>query len=363
MDAPVPSRIAVEPLPGAAGATVRCLALLVLGGLAVLGAAPAGAQQMDQVLADLTFTVVDGTTGEPGTVDRLEIDYFAVASDNVLDVEPEGSTFTLPRVPLFKHRAYLVTAWKGGVPYFWKLRGDKLMDKTNTLHVFDTTDDLAGAAIDGLTLVIKGSESLLRMEYLLTVANTSRPQVTIMRRAGTVELTLPAGAAEVHAEYDRGPEPTPVPVTQLGGGRVALQAPLITGNNRIKLTAMVPWTDELDVPVASNLDIKAWSVLTSPETLDVIGYELENDLDNEIPGHQRFKGPELEAGRQFSFRLSGRPATGPAENLFTTGAPADTEQAAAAGATKAADAGGPPYLLLLAGVLVIVIAYALLRRR
>lgn len=338
--------------------------ILLLGMVAVL-AGNVGltrAQSLDAPLQDLSFEVINATTGKPGTIDRLEIIHYTATGDKILDTRPQGSSFTLPRVPLFEDQAYLVKAWKNDVPYYWQIRGGKMREKTTTLHVFDTSDDLSDVVIDGLTMVVKQTESLLRLEYMISIDNAQRPQMTVMRDPGTLEVILPPGAADVEAEYLRGPDPTPVPVKSLGA-RVAVQAPLTSGGNRIKITAVAPWTDGMIFPLGFNLPVQAWSLLASPEYLDIRSFELEPDLDNEIPGHQRLLGPELDAGQRFEFRLVGRTAAEPGEDLFTAEAPGETDAAAGEDTTAARESGGPPFLLIIAGIVVGAIAVVLWRRR
>ena len=326
------------------------------------GAGSCRAQALDAPLYDLKFEVVNATTGEPGRVDRLEIAYFGAVLDRVLDVQPDGARFELPRVPIRESRPYLVTAWYRDVPYFWKLRGSKLIEGVTTLHVFDTSADLSAATIDGLTLMIKRGESLVDLEYLLNVDNSARPQVTLKDDPGTIELELPAGATQISAEYHRGPEPTPVKVEALGG-RYVLDAPLTSGSNRIRLRATVPWSEGMILPVVFNLPVAAWSLLATPENLDIQAFELEADLDNDIAGHIRLKGPALDAGRRFEIRLAGGAAAGPGEDLFTTEAPADQEAAATDAAQTTADKGSSFPLVPVLVMLAIVVGLVLVRRR
>ena len=86
------------------------LVLLLVVWLVACGSVPVWAQTRGAPLADLDFVVRNGTTGEPTGLDRLAIVYFTVASDKIVEVEPEGAEFTLPRVPIYPNRAYLVTA-------------------------------------------------------------------------------------------------------------------------------------------------------------------------------------------------------------------------------------------------------------
>ena len=326
------------------------------------GVAPCHAQALNAPQYDLKFEVVNATTGEPGRVDRLEISYFGVVPDPILDVRPDGADFELPRVPIRENRRYLVTAWYRDVPYYWQLRGSELIEGVTTLHVFDTSTDLSAATIDGLTLMIKRGESLVELEYLLKIGNSARPQVTLVGDPGAVQMELPEDATRITAEYHRGPEPTPIPIKDQGG-RQALDVPLTSGNNSIRLRATVPWSDGMILPVAFNLPVTAWSLLATPENLEIEAFELEADLDNDIAGHIRLKGPALDAGRRFEIRLAGGAAAGPEEDLFTTDAPTDQDATAKnTNAAKADDGSSFPFVPVIV-MLVIVVGLVIRRLR
>jgi len=275
---------------------------------------------------DLDFEIINVTTGQPGTIDRLEIDYSTVRLDPVLDVEPEGTSFTVPDVPIKDVGKYIVTAWKSGVPYFWSLRGRKLIDGPITLHVFDVTSDLSDITIPGMNVLIRKRESVLDLEIMLKVNNTARPQVTVLG-SPSLELIIPAGVEDLRAYYTRGPEPIDIPLHHTGGNRLGLEVPLTTGQNQIRLTCSMPWREGMKLPIGSNLAVDNWSLLATPVNLSVSGWGLEQDTSQELSGFLRFIGPPLEAGRELSMELKERIPAGQAEEVFETEAPADLAEA------------------------------------
>lgn len=329
--------------------------------LILAGAWPCMAQTAAGTPQDLQFEITNATTGEGAAVDRLTIDYVTARANNVVDFEPAGTTFTAKDVPIKEGGKYLVTVWYQDVPYWWSKRGRELTGGPVTLHVFDTVAQAEGVAIGGLNLVIRHQESLVRLEYMIQVDNLATPQVTVLGPTSTFELALPNGVTDIQAVYTRGPEPTPVPV-QASGRRSGLSLPLTPGQNMIRLEAVVPWAEGMVIPVGSNLAVSSWSVLASPERLEISSTDMEENDSEEVPGFRRFAGFPLEAGETVNLRLnSAAEAAGREEDLFTKDAPADQEET---GESEALEKGGGMSLpLILVGVLLILIIVAAVRRR
>jgi hypothetical protein len=336
--------------------------LLVLAAMAFLiMTLPASvqAQSVQGDPADISFDVVNATKGEPGTIDRLEIHYITQRMNAVLDVEPQGSEFTIPEVPIKDIGRYVITAWKSGVPYFWSIRGRQILAETITLHVFDTSSDLSDVSIAGLNLLLRKGESVVNLEYMLKINNDARPQVTITG-SPTLALRVPSGATDFKAHYTRGPDPIDVPVTTLGSDQVGLVVPLTSDQNQIRLECSLPWSEGMEVPVGSNVPVISWSLLATPENLDIRSYDLEQDRGQDLPGYLRFIGPELEADQEFRFQVRGRIPTGTAEEVFTTDSPA--ESAEQDEDTGESGSSGFPFAVLVPIFVVLIILVVRLRK-
>lgn len=336
---------------------VRALpALLLLAGLAASGS-KAHAQTSMGETADVRFEFVNATSGQPGTVDRLTVDYIATRANLVLDVEPEGTSLLARDLPVSEIGSYVVTAWKDGVPYYFSRKGRQLTGETQVLHVFDTSGDRGGVRISGLTAVVRREESLLHLELMLQVQNDARPQVTVVGDPGSFGLDLPADLTDIAVEYHRALDPTPVKATR-AGGLLQLAMPLISGSNRVRLTGVLPWREGLDLSIGSDLPIDAWGLLVAPEWTRVTAMELEPDPDGSTGGYKRFKGPALAAGRTLALRLGGGEAVADtAARLFTTDDPVADDVAAAEPRKKR---GLPLPILVVLGVIVLVLV---MRRR
>ena len=341
------------------GRTAACSTLAVV--LLLAGALPGFAQTAHGQPQDLEFEIINATTGEGGTVDRMTIDFVTARRNNVADFKPEGTTFTAPGVPISDAGKYVITVWHQDVPYWWSKRGRDLTDGPITLHVFDVVPGLDDVSFSGLNIVIRRQESLLRLEYMLQVDNQAKPQVTVVGSPATFELALPAGVSDIKASYTRGPDPTPVPVHS-PGSHSGLSVPLTPGQNLIRIEAVVPWSEGMELPVGSDLPVNSWSVLASPEWLEISSTDIEENDSEQVSGFRRFAGFPLEAGSPVILRLtSGEQAAGPEEDLFTRKAPVEQEAGEAAEVTE--KGGGIPLPLIFLGVVIIVIVLAVIRRR
>lgn len=327
--------------------------LVLVVGIALLAtgsACKAHAQHRDARLEDVAIRIVDGTGGEPTEIERITLALLGPRQEPVLDVRPQGSSFVLEDVPLRERSRYVIAAWKDGVPYFFDRRGDQLRDEEQVLHVFAATTDVRDVRIRGMNLVLRRQETLVELEMMLQVENLARPQTTFKGVPASLHLELPAEAERVAAEFHRGVDPVAVPVSDVGGGRWGLDMGIVPGNNRMRVTAVVPWREGLEMKVGSDLAVDAWSLLATPDWLEIDNRELEPDPDAG-EGMKRMVGPALDPGRVFRFILrGGEIVAGPTEDLFTGEAPAAEEPAAEEGGTRF------PYLaIILAGLLIVVI--------
>lgn len=337
--------------------------LLLLAGILPQTCPPASAQSVQGAPVDLKFEVINATTGEPCGVERMTIEYMRTRRNGILDFEPRGSSFVAPGVPIKDVGQYIVTVWYQNVPYWWSLRGNQLMGQTTKLHVFDTTNKLDGVSIVGLNLVVRRQESLLKLEYMLQVENKATPQHTIIDGVATFELNFPADASQIEATYRRGPDPTPIPASTHGSKRLSLVVPLTPGLNHLRIEATMPWQENMEIPVGSTLEIVAWSLLSSPQWLEVDAMGLQETTDGEIPGFNRWIGPTLEAKRELSLLLtSGEYGAGEAEDLFTQASPAanDAQREAAQEEKKSS---GFPLPFVFGGVFTIILVVGVIRKR
>ncbi len=291
--------------------------LMALAG-ACLTASSSLAQNREGFSQPVTFKVHNATTRAPGAVQRLTIDYLTSRPNNIVDMRPSGSAFTIPAVPLRESGQYIVTAWWQDVPYWFSFRGREMAPDTLTLNVFDTTGDLKDVNMTGMNLVAQRQGDTVKLEYLLEIDNANAPQRTVLGPDFTLAMAIPAGTSELTATYSRGPDPTPILTTAIGGDQLGLTVPLTWGKNTIRLQCRTPWNEGLTLPVGFNIPLQAWSFLVAPAWTQVSAMGLEPDPAAAFKGYGRFRGPVIAADRQIELRLSGKEAdTGPAGKIFT----------------------------------------------
>ncbi len=333
------------------------LALLLM----VLGTGLVAAQSITGDPVDLEFEVINATTGQSGTISRLLMQYSSIRLEPIFDIEPSGSLFEVPGAPIKDRGKYIMTAWRQGVPYYWSLRGRDLKEKPVKLHVFDTASGLDDVTIVGLNLLMRKTQSLLEMEYLIQVENSARPQVSIVGEP-RVSLILPAGARSATLSYGNGPEPEELEITSLPGGRAHLAVPLTTGRNPMRLKTTVEWSEGMTIAVGANVPIRSWSLMASPVNLDIQAFDLvPTDISGET-GHLRYKGPEVAAEESFTFRMATLSGTGQEEELFTQNTDQEDKSTEESTNKEEDEDNGFPFVAFTP-ILIIIIVLAARRRR
>jgi len=135
-------------------------------------------------------------------------------------------------------------------------------------------------------------------------------------------------------------------------------------SNSIRLVASVPWQDGMKLPVASDLDIQSWSVLTAPAWLVVLSNDVRQEISAQLDGYTRWTGSEIAGGRQIDLRLTTGP-DGPAEasDLFSE----EVEKALAKENEREGEdeekEGGNSLPLVISGLMIIILGVAAFRRK
>jgi hypothetical protein len=339
--------------------------LMVTLATMILASNVASAQSIKGDPVDLKFEVINATTGGAGSIERLQLQYSGTHLSPIFDIQPADSQFDVVAVPVLEIGKYVMTAWSGGVPYYWSLRGRNLLESPVQLHIFDTKTGIEDAAITGLNLMIRKTESLLQLEYMLQLENTARPQVSLVGDPH-VMINLPDGVKTATFIYGNGPTPEEVQLTGLSGGMVALQAPLTSGRNVMRLKTTLPWQEGRNIPVGANVEIQSWSLMATPENLDIQAFDLETTDESEVKGYLRLKGPAVAADDPFSFRIASSAGGGTEEDLFSQTSndaqESDTKTTEPAN-DKNEDDKGFPFVVLTPIFVVILVIVASKRRR
>lgn len=278
----------------------RRLILALLLSLLATGALDHGVLAQDAVLepqtCSVTVKLVNGTTGEPGDAERVEVREIGFAMRLIASRENVAGEVTFPGVELLNFRPYLAVATRAGVAYRAQLVGQKFLEgEAVTVHVFDQTEALDGVSVTGMNVVARRQAAGCELEYILTVENASRPQRTIEASAVPVRLLMPTLTAAT-AEVYRGPEPEPAEIATGADGLVGPRVAFAPGTTRVVLKGFwdVPGSARLEV--GCSLPVAAWSLMVSPATLTLEAPSLSPD-PGDYPGFARLRGPALTPGQ------------------------------------------------------------------
>ena len=326
----------------------------VVTGLAVLVAlgAPGGvtaAQEaiLERLPTSVTVNVVDGPSGQPVRAERVLVREPGAVTTTVAEHGDVDGSVTFPDLMLLNFKPYIVTAWVQGVAYHAEQTGQAFRDgKTLTVYAFPQTDDVAGIVVVGMNVIVRERQNGLGLEWVLQLDNRTRPQRTVPAAALPLRLSLPAGLQGVAVEVGRGPDPLSATLQDTDGGLKGVAVDLPPGPARVTVRGFVT-AARVDLTVAVNLPVEAWSLLAWPALLEVRSFDLERDTSHSGTEFARWRGPTLAPGQRVTASV-GLPAS-VAAHLEAT-APAEAAPEAAP-----ARADGPrfPVRTLIAAVLLI----------
>jgi hypothetical protein len=272
----------------------RPLAMMLL--LALVGSAGAQDAVLDPQTCSVKVKLVNGTTGERGEAERVELREIGPEMRLLASAEHVADEITFPGVALLNFRPYLAVATSGGVAYRAQLVGQKFLDgEAVTVYVFDQTESLEGVSVSGMNVVVRRRSDGCELEYILTVENASRPQRTVAAAAVPARMIVPTLTA-VTAEVYRGPEPEPAEMATGPDGMAGPRVALTPGTTRIEFKGFWSTPDAARLEIGCDLPVAAWSLMVSPATLAVEAPELTRDA-GEYPGFVRLRGPALAPGQ------------------------------------------------------------------
>jgi|SRR5579884_738795 hypothetical protein len=188
-------------------------------------------------------TVRNGTTGKPVSGADIILLSLQNAMDAVASTKtgPDGH-FRLEH-PAIGQQPMLLRAVYEGVNYHQSLPPGQT-DQTVTVDVFEATADASVLHLTARLIALQPNQSVLLVgeEYRLT--NRSQPPQAYFRPQGSFTFALPQGAelAQVDAA---GPSGMPVVqgTQELGNGRYSISFPFRPGDNSVRISYHVPYTN------------------------------------------------------------------------------------------------------------------------
>ncbi len=313
---------------------------------------------------DVTVEIVNGTDRQPGRADLVAISELEATGRQLDSTRDVTGQVVFAQLQLDAAKQYLIHAQAGGVDYYARRSGADLAREQAIVYTFSHSSSLDGVTISGMNVVLRRRESTLAIEYILTIENQARPQVTVVPDPATLELAFPAGCGAFKAENLRGPEPTPVasrPGSSAEFTGFALN--LIPGSTQVRVTTTVHYGGELGLPIGANLPVTEWSLLAFPPDLEIIHAEFSPGTINEARSYRRFVGSPLDAGRVLQVLVGGGTPPKVAERVFTQASDGDPEAAAAGGESALGIGFGQIAVVLVLALLAAVVVRVIRSRQ
>lgn len=333
------------------GSVTGAAILLVLG-----VAAPATSQDviLDRIPIDVTVRILDAESRETVRAERVLVREPGPITTTVADRTEVDGEITFPDLMLFNYKPYTISAWVDGVAYHAQLTGQAFLDgEIATVYAFAQTARLDGLVVEGMNVIVREREGGFGLEYVLRLENRSRPQRTVQAAALPVRLALPTRLQRAEVEISRGPDPQTAVLQQTDDGLHGVAVDLPPGPARVTVRGFVGG-ERIELTVASNLPVEAWSLLAWPAAIEVRSFDLQRDRDTDYPEFARWRGPTLAPGQQVTASI-GWPQVADGDTAIVAEESRSTT-------TPAPQRRGFPWLPVL-GVIALVVGYGLWRRR
>lgn len=275
---------------------------------AALSAVPGGgAQAQADAPSTVTVRVINGTTETPGQAARLVLSRLDEGMEQLAALENVRGEAVFPPLPIAPDDLYLLQA-HGAAPSSRMARGADLLAGGVEVTVYDTTADAAGLQAPALNLVIRRLGDALEVGWLLTLDNGGQPPRAIVPgERPALELRVPGGPAAVtRLRFNSGLMPLDFdPAPGSGPDRVGFDAPLPPGRGRLDLTARLPYSGLLTLPVEASMDIAAVTVFAFPTDMQIAGDSLSAHGVEPQTGFLVFRAPGLPRGETLQLAIAG----------------------------------------------------------
>jgi len=292
-----------------------CLSLFLSSGVVAQDAV------LNRLESDLTVRVVNGTSLQAARAERVLVREMGAIMTNVAQAEDVEGSVTFEDLRIFNFKPYVLTAWVEGVAYHAKYDGQHFLDnQPGVVYAFEQTDDLAGLTVQGMNAVVRLQENGFELEYIINLANESRPQRTIRAQALPVRVALPSGTRSLAVEVERGPDPVEAGLVATTDGMQGVSVNLPPGPARITVRGFLPAGDTAQMMVGTNLAVAKWSLLAWPADLKIQNFDLERDSASSYTEFSRWVGDPLEPNDQIEITI-GAPPPEEAEEVFDRPAP------------------------------------------
>ncbi len=251
----------------------------------------------------------NGTAGGPGQAEEVMLQ--AVGSTGLLplaSVRGARGEVDLGEQEIVPAAIYVVEA-RAGRNYPSRLvRGQDLLSGPVELMVYDSTTETDGLQVANINLVVRRLGERLEVSWLLTLENGSQPPRAIVPGSGPAfALRVPGGPAAVtRMQASTGMMPTPV--TPTAGARpdwVGLDRALQPGSTRLDLSASLPYTGALVLPLEASVDIAQLTIYAFPTDIKLTGAGLTEHGVEPQTGFLILRAPAIPRGAPLRLAVAG----------------------------------------------------------
>jgi hypothetical protein len=278
--------------------------------------------------AQITGTVVNGTTGKPSSGDEVVLLSLASGMDEVAKTKTDSQGHYTLNVP-DEGAPHLVRVARQSVHYFKSVPpGTSTADVT----VYDAATQLEGVSTDARVIHLQASGGSLQVSEMYLLNNQSQPARTRIGNQ-TFAVTLPDGAEMGEASLT-GPSGMPLTVQPVPSGaknRYAYDFPIRPGQTRFEVFYKMPYGGSYEFSLTPETPLNELGVLL-PKSMKFTGISSGFAQDNDEAGMNVFFAKNLLSNQPVKFSVAG-------EGLIPTNAPGGGEAQPGGGSAAPAQNG------------------------
>lgn len=195
----------------------------------------AGAQPRGGVLR---LTITNGTTGGPGSAERVALIQMASGMEALATRENVSGTVVLEGIEVEGQRPYLLQVTSGGVNYNEPVNFGRGYEAQAEVTVYDVARTWNDLEVTTARFLFRREHEKLRVDKLFVITNRTEPKKTFYDAEGTFRFHLPSELVELHtvsASFESG-----MPVQQAA-------SPLADGTTYVTRTAFKPGTTDIAI--------------------------------------------------------------------------------------------------------------------
>lgn len=279
----------------------RSMKSLLLGATLLVALAPTADA------AVLEGRIVNGTTGEEGTAERIELMDLTQGMTPMATLENVTGSFRFDEVPEVSAAHFLLRVTADGVSYTESVQAGALEEPIE-VAVYESTTDRSQIELPIHHVLFQRNVDHMQVTELLQFDNGSEPALAVAASAGPLRVHLPHDIhGEIEASVGAGSMPLKLPLIETSEPDVyTVDYPLKPGSTRLVVryligyeTESLQWRTNLLYPTGER------RVLVSPPDVQVEAEKMIASGDSELEGFAVYSGLPAEAGETWSVAMRG----------------------------------------------------------